>query len=108
MNDINKTDIGKTEADAGNEAPEQQISACCDLLEADHDKEKITCWCGAVGTYDELFESDYLDMRCGGLGILDCHCGGDLCVCHNHGEVECYGCPDCEGDDDDYYDDEGF
>lgn len=108
MNNTENT-VEPTTTETGNEAPEQQISACCDLLEADPDKEKIACWCGAVGTYGELFESDYLDRRCGGLGMLDCHCGGDLCVCHNHGHVECYGCPDCEDEDDDYYyDDEGF
>ena len=47
---------------------------------------------------------DGLDPRCGGFGIRDCHCGGDLCVCGNFGEVECFGCPDCERDDDDYGD----
>lgn len=39
--------------------------------------------------------------RCGGHGWIRCYCGGDLCVCGNQGEIECYGCPDCEGDDDD-------
>jgi hypothetical protein len=29
---------------------------------------------------------------CGNLGVLICHCGGDLCVCMNQGE---YPCPDC-------------
>ena len=33
---------------------------------------------------------------CGGLGVFECLCGGDQCVCHNHGEVECPGCADCE------------
>lgn len=66
--------------------------------------EKFTCWCGATGTYEELFEP--LPTRCGGSGVIDCHCGGDLCVCHNHGEQDCFGCPDCEGaDDDDWHDD---
>lgn len=66
------------------------------------DDELITCWCGAKGTYDELFEK--VSDRCGGSGVVDCYCGGDLCVCHNHGEVDCDGCPDCESDDenDDY------
>ena len=64
--------------------------------------ETMTCWCGATGTYEELFDDDYLDERCGGTGILDCHCGGDLCVCHNHGEAVCHGCPDCEDDYEDY------
>ena len=59
-----------------------------------------TCWCGARGTYDELFADDFGSSRCGGSGVLDCKCGGDQCVCHNHGEVECPGCPDCEEDDD--------
>ena len=66
--------------------------------------ETMTCWCGATGTYDELFDDAGLDDRCGGSGFLDCHCGGDLCVCHNHGEAECHGCPDCEDDYDDYED----
>lgn len=35
--------------------------------------------------------------RCGGLGWMSCHCGGDMCVCGNQGEVECYGCEDCDG-----------
>lgn len=30
--------------------------------------------------------------------MLYCICGGDFCVCHNHGEVECDGCEDCEDD----------
>ena len=67
-------------------------------------EELITCWCGCRGTYDQLFDETGLDDRCGGSGTLYCYCGGDLCVCHNHGEVECFGCPDCEDADDyDYY-----
>ena len=65
--------------------------------------ELITCWCGAKGTYDELFAP--LPAHCGGSGYFDCDCGGDLCVCHHHGDAECVGCADCEGDDDDFYDD---
>lgn len=61
--------------------------------------EQTTCWCGAKGTYEELFDDEYLDKRCGGSGILYCQCGGDLCVCHNHGEVQCFGCQDCEDDE---------
>lgn len=65
--------------------------------------ELIACWCGAKGTYDELFTPG--PARCGGSGAVECECGGDLCVCHNHGEIECYGCPDCEDADDEDYDD---
>lgn len=65
----------------------------------------FTCWCGAVGKYDELFASD-LDETCGGTGSLVCYCGGDQCVCHHHGETDCPGCEDCETDDDSYYDDD--
>jgi hypothetical protein len=32
--------------------------------------------------------------RCQGTGSLDCHCGGDLCVCENYGEMDC---PRCDG-----------
>lgn len=41
--------------------------------------------------------------RCGGNGYMHCYCGGDFCCCGNGGEIECYGCEDCERDDD--YDD---
>ncbi len=59
----------------------------------------ITCWCGDKGTYDELFDDDGLDPSCGGTGYVDCHCGGDICVCHHHGqEVECRGCHECPDD----------
>jgi hypothetical protein len=64
------------------------------------DDDILTCWCGARGTADELFDDALFDEDCGGSGYLHCFCGGDLCVCHNHGEVECPGCPDCESDDD--------
>ncbi len=63
--------------------------------------ETFTCWCGVSGTFDELF-SDDVDEACGGTGTIHCYCGGDQCVCHNHGEIECLGCEDCEGEDDGY------
>jgi hypothetical protein len=59
----------------------------------------ITCWCGVKGTYDQLFDDSFLESFCGGTGEVSCYCGGDLCVCHNHGSVECPGCPDCEQED---------
>ena len=56
----------------------------------------IRCWCGAVGTESELFcYEDAAFHTCAGTGELDCHCGGDLCVCHNHGTFPCPGCADC-------------
>lgn len=63
-------------------------------------KPVFTCWCGAVGTSEELY-SDTLDPCCGGSGTIHCYCGGDQCVCHYHGSVECPGCEDCENLDDD-------
>ncbi len=60
---------------------------------------KYTCFCGAHGTFEELHDMDGLDKKCGGTGMLYCYCGGDLCVCHNHGEVECFGCEDCENNE---------
>jgi len=85
-------------------------------MEAEPDKNAneepvLECWCGARGTYNELF-SDDLDESCGGSGELNCYCGGDFCVCHHHGSTECDGCEDCQDEDDwsDYdwsdYDDE--
>lgn len=65
--------------------------------------EIFTCWCGASGRYEELFDTDCLDETCGGLRELHCYCGGDFCVCHHHGSTECPGCEDCEGEADDYH-----
>jgi hypothetical protein len=31
--------------------------------------------------------------HCQNTGSLDCHCGGDLCICENYGE---YPCPYCD------------
>jgi hypothetical protein len=50
------------------------------------------CWCGEKDPYFAPVRND----GCGGLGSIACFCGGDFCVCHNHGEVECFGCADCE------------
>lgn len=72
--------------------------------EPEVDNEFIQCWCGAKGTYDELFDDDCLERGCGGSGTLHCECGGEFCVCHHHGEVECPGCEDCEDGEDDYPD----
>jgi hypothetical protein len=61
--------------------------------------EIITCWCGAVGTFDELFDVSGLPKssdQCGGTGCIQCECGGDQCVCHHHGEIACEGCEGCE------------
>jgi len=74
---------------------------------AESESELIKCWCGAVGTFEELFDSAVYSQTCGGSGLLDCECGGDFCVCHHHGEVECDGCEDCDFDDDDF-DDDGY
>lgn len=63
------------------------------------------CWCGEENP-EYADEKDGLDSRCHGWRVLHCYCGGDLCVCHNHGETECFGCPDCEEDNGDDYDDE--
>ena len=38
---------------------------------------------------------------CDGSGYMHCYCGGDFCVCGNQGEVECYGCKNCEREWDD-------
>lgn len=59
--------------------------------------EPDVCWCGVKNPYYAPVEG-----TCGGTGMLDCHCGGDQCGCHNHGEVECFGCEDCSPTDDEY------
>jgi hypothetical protein len=82
---------------------EDEILDCPD----DDGEEIIQCWCGARGTCDELFDEAGLDDSCGGTGCLQCLCGGDLCVCHHHGEMECPGCEDCDFANKDDLDDEG-
>lgn len=64
----------------------------------------IRCWCGAEGSFDDLFDDALYEEPCGGSGVLHCYCGGDQCVCHHHGETECPGCEDCENRDE--YDDD--
>ena len=32
---------------------------------------------------------------CQNMGVVNCYCGGDLCVCTNYGEMIC---PECDGD----------
>ena len=61
----------------------------------------MKCWCGVKNAY---FSDKDLDDTCGGMGVLYCYCGGDLCVCHNHGEVPCAGCEDCEDGLDEFAD----
>ena len=53
------------------------------------------CWCGTRNPYFAP-----LPERCGGYKHISCLCGGDFCVCHNHGDVDCDGCVDCEPDED--------
>lgn len=72
-----------------------------DEPEIDDDAAIIKCWCGAEGTFEELFDDEVYGQSCGGSGVLHCECGGDQCVCHHHGEVECEGCEDCGECDDD-------
>lgn len=42
--------------------------------------------------FDDIEDQDNWCERCHNTGELDCHCGGDLCVCTNYGT---YPCPDC-------------
>lgn len=42
-----------------------------------------------------LSDDDVTCPRCSGGGYIDCHCGGDLCVCDNYGDRPC---PLCHGD----------
>src|SRR5579885_3616338 len=55
------------------------------------EEEIITCWCGAMGTFDELFAPEVYEENCGGSGVLHCFCAGDFCCCHHHGQLECPG-----------------
>ncbi len=49
------------------------------------------CWCGVDNPYYAP-----LERYCGGMGLIECICGGEFCICHHHGVVECSGCSECE------------
>ena len=57
-----------------------------DLCSACADRNHRTGYDGAWDIEDEWCET------CHGTGIVSCHCGGDLCVCRNHGEMPCPSC----------------
>jgi hypothetical protein len=78
----------------------QPASSVAPCSAAGETEKNTPCWCGEPNPYYAPVPS-----RCDGHGYNNCLCGGDFCVCHNHGEVECFGCPDCEISDDDYNDD---
>lgn len=43
-------------------------------------------------TFPEEDEDEGYCATCNNTGSIDCHCGGDLCICENNGEMPC---PDC-------------
>lgn len=45
--------------------------------------------------YDDDDRDGITCPRCMGDRTVDCHCGGDLCVCDNYGERDC---PLCHGE----------
>lgn len=45
--------------------------------------------------YDDYDDGGICCPRCSGMGSVDCHCGGDLCVCENYGDAPC---PLCDGE----------
>jgi hypothetical protein len=46
---------------------------------------------------DDMPAGHVMCPRCDGHRTVDCHCGGDLCVCENYGEMDC---PMCLGEGD--------
>lgn len=46
---------------------------------------------GSARSHDDDDERPYCD-RCSNTGYIACHCGGDLCVCMNQGEMPCPKC----------------
>lgn len=45
--------------------------------------------------FDDHTEGHVNCPKCDGWREVDCHCGGDLCVCENYGNREC---PVCHGE----------
>lgn len=67
----------------------------------------MKCWCGEPRPYFETSPA-LMSSSCAGTGELDCLCGGDQCVCHNHGTVECDGCGACGGYEGQYDDESDY
>ena len=44
--------------------------------------------------YDQSGDDDDREecQACDGFGWVNCHCGGDLCICENNGEAPCMKC----------------
>jgi hypothetical protein len=42
--------------------------------------------------YDMDDEDERYCYRCNSTGYITCHCGGDLCLCKNYGEMPCPKC----------------
>lgn len=42
--------------------------------------------------FDDDDDGEGYCFTCNNTGIVDCECGGDLCVCLNNGEIPC---PEC-------------
>lgn len=62
-------------------------------------EEEFRCWCGEEGPLSAMCDFAVYEQECSGSGVLYCECGGEFCVCHNHGEVECPGCSQCLPED---------
>lgn len=45
--------------------------------------------------YDDYDDDLEVCPNCMGAGEVPCHCGGDLCICENHGDAPC---PTCDGE----------
>lgn len=46
---------------------------------------------GYENFYDDDDSEEYCN-HCSNTGIVNCYCGGDLCCCENHGEMDCPHC----------------
>ncbi len=58
-----------------------------------YDHWKATNPADALDDLEPDDDDEFWCDECQGTGYIDCHCGGDLCVCEYHGEKPC---PRCE------------
>lgn len=72
---------------------DELLEEVADLPLEDDGDDNPPCFCGET---NPMYLEEGLDETCGGGGMLRCRCGGDQCVCHHHGEIECPGCDDCD------------
>ena len=70
-----------------------KFSICCEETISMESSTNLcdNCFDDEYGHPDNLDGEEYCYV-CSDTGSIPCHCGGDLCICLNHGEKPCPNC----------------